>query len=152
MCIQLELTPAAGPCRAGAPSVFLVDDEPRVRDGLRNLLRSQGCSVSGEAGNGSEAFAHTGLAGSSLVLLDLALNGESGLDLIGPLRERGLRVLVCSMHEGTHMIRSALNAGANGYVTKREAAGHLIHGIEVILTGAPYLSPRTAAALAVKYG
>jgi len=152
MHIQPEQELAVKSGRGVAASVFLLDDEPRVRDGLKNLLRSQGCSVSGEAGSGSEAFAHTGLAGSSLVLLDLALNGESGLDLIKPLRERGLRVLICSMHEGAHMIRSALTAGANGYVTKREAAGHLIHCIEVILTGAPYLSPRTAAALAVKYG
>ncbi len=143
----------AAPLQALAkPSVFIVDDEPRVRAGLKNLLRSMGCAIAGEAGGGREALAHANLSSGGVVLLDLKLGDESGIDLIGPLRERGLIVLVCSMHEGAHMIRSALTAGANGYVTKREAAGHLIHGIQALLTGAPYLSPRTAAALNVKYG
>ena len=149
MCFQLEQSLAAGPSRVGAPSVFLVDDEPRVRDGLRNLLCSRGCSISGEANGGEEALAHAGLAGSSLVLLDLALGRESGFDLIAPLRARGLPVLVCSLHEGAHVIRRALAAGACGYVAKREAAGHLMQGIETILACTPYLSPRPAAALDV---
>ena len=128
-------------------SVFIVDDEPRVREGLKNLLRSMGCQVTGEGGGGREALTHPELSGSGLVLLDLALGSERGLDLIGPLRARGLPVLVCSLHEGTHMIRRALEAGATGYITKREVATHLRPGLEAVLTGTHYLSPRAAAAL-----
>jgi DNA-binding NarL/FixJ family response regulator len=135
----------AAPLQALAgPSVFIMDDEPRVRDGLKNLLRSMGWAI---AGGGREALAHANLSSGGVVLLDLALDGESGLDLIGPLRNRGLAVLVCSLHEGAHTIRRALEAGANGYLTKREAANQLRPGMEAVLTGAPYLSPRAAAAL-----
>lgn len=129
------------------PSIFLVDDEPRVRDGLKNLLCSLGCSISGEAGSIREALAHDGLVGSGLVLLDLVLGGENGIDLIAQLRQRGLPVLVCSWHGESHSIRRVLNAGANGYVTKREVANNLADGIQSVLSGLPYLSPHAAAAL-----
>ena len=90
---------------------------------------------------------HAGLSGSSLVLLDLMLGGESGLDLIAPLRARGLPVLVCSLHEGAHLIRRALAAGANGYVAKRDVADALARGIRAVLSGDAYLSPRAVTAL-----
>jgi len=74
------------------------------------------------------------------------LGDESGIDLIKHLRLRGLLVLVYSMHEGPHMIRNALEAGAGGYVTKREAAHSLAEAIRAVSTGSRYLSPRAAAA------
>jgi len=127
------------------PGLFLVDDHPLVRAGLAHLLQASGFTVSGEAGTASETLSHPALATSPLVIVDLSLGDESGVDLIKRLRLRGLSVLVYSMHEGAHIIRNALEAGAGGYVTKREAAHSLAEAIRAVCAGSRYLSPRAAA-------
>jgi len=129
------------------PQLFLVDDHPLVRAGLAHLLQASGFTVSGEAGTASETLSHPALAMNPLVIVDLSLGDESGVDLIKRLRLRGLSVLVYSMHEGAHMIRNALDAGAGGYVTKREAAHSLAEAIRAVGAGSRYLSPRAAAAV-----
>ena len=127
--------------------VFLVDDHPLVRAGLAQLLRASGLSVTGEAASGAEVLSHAALRGRPLVVVDLSLGEESGLDLIQQLCQRGLAVLVYSMHEGAQTIRHALDAGAGGYVTKREAAQSLLEAVRAVRSGSRYLSPRAAAAL-----
>ena len=130
-----------------APRIFLVDDHPLVRAALAQLLAGEGFAPAGQAGSPAEALAHPALATSQLVVVDLALGEESGIDLIKKLCARGLAVLVYSMHEGSTVIRRALEAGAGGYVTKREAAESLVAAIRAVLAGSCYLSPRAAAAL-----
>lgn len=128
------------------PQLFLVDDHPSVRAGLAHLLRAAGFAVAGEAESAAETLSHPALAMKPLVIVDLALGEESGIDLIKRLCLRGLPVLVYSMHESAHMIRHAFDAGAGGYVTKREAAHALAEGVNAVSAGARYLSPRAAAA------
>ena len=128
-----------------APSgarIFLVDDHPMVRDGLANLLRGAGFSIAGQAEDSRTALEHPALAASELAIVDLALGEESGIDLIKRLRGQGLAVLVYSMHERSDVIRQALDAGAGGYVTKREASGSLLEAIQSVRNGTPFLSPR----------
>ena len=129
------------------PRIFLVDDHPLVRAALAQLLAGAGFQPEGQAGGSAEALAHPALAASQLVVVDLALGDESGIELIKELRARGLAVLVYSMHEGSSAIRRALEAGAGGYVTKREAAESLAAAIRAVLAGDRYLSPRAEAAL-----
>lgn len=127
--------------------LFLVDDHPLVRTALAQLLAGAGFDPAGQAGTSAEALAHPALAASHLAVVDLALGEEGGIDLIRKLRARGQAVLVYSMHEESHVIRRALEAGAGGYVTKREAAESLATAIRAVLAGARYLSPRAEAAL-----
>ena len=129
------------------PRLFLVDDHPLVRTALAQLLAGAGFDPAGQAGTSAEALAHPALAASHLAVVDLALGEEGGIDLIRKLRARGMAVLVYSMHEESHVIRRALEAGAGGYVTKREAAESLATAIRAVLAGARYLSPRAEAAL-----
>ena len=129
------------------PRLFLVDDHPLVRAALAQLLEEAGFAPDGQAGTPAEALSHPALAASRLAVVDLALGEESGFDLIRKLRARGLAVLVYSMHEGPNAIRRALDAGAGGYVTKREAAESLAVAIRAVLAGGCYLSPRAEAAL-----
>lgn len=128
------------------PQLFLVDDHPLVRAGLAHLLEVSGFVVAGEAGSISETLSHPALAAKPLVIVDLSLGDESGIDLIKRLRLRGLSVLVYSMHEGSQTIRNALDAGAEGYVTKREVAQSLAEAIRAVGSGSRYLSPRAAEA------
>lgn len=127
---------------AAAPKIFLVDDHPLVREGLINLLQGAGFEIAGEADGVSEALAHPSLFNSDLVVVDLALGEKSGVDLIKRLRDRGSVVLVYSMHERSGIIRQALDAGADGYVTKREAATALLDAIRTVLAGSRFLSRR----------
>ena len=130
-----------------APRIFLVDDHPLVRAALAQLLAGAGFKPDGQAGSSAETLAHPALAASQLVVVDLALGEESGIELIKKLRARGLAVLVYSMHESSTVIRRALDAGAGGYVTKREAAESLADAIQAVLAGSRYLSPRVEASL-----
>lgn len=129
------------------PRLFLVDDHPLVRSALEQLLAGAGFAPVGQASTPAEALAHPALAASRLAVVDLALGEENGFDLIRKLRARGLEVLVYSMHEGPNAIRRALDAGAGGYVTKREAAESLAVALRAVLAGTRYLSPRAEAAL-----
>jgi DNA-binding NarL/FixJ family response regulator len=127
--------------------IFLVDDHPVVREGLANLLEGAGLVIVGEADGVAGALEHPSLLQSDLVVVDLALGEESGIDLIRHLRKRNLAVLGYSMHERSDVIRQALAAGAEGYVTKREASGALLEGIRTVLSGSRFLSPRAVRAL-----
>lgn len=127
--------------------VFLVDDHPVVRDGLTHLLQTAGFTVSGEADSAQAALAHPALSQSSLIVVDISLGEGDGVELIRQLCELGKKTLVYSMHEDASTIRHALRAGANGYVTKREAASSLAPAIAAIANGAQYLSLRAATAL-----
>lgn len=128
--------------------VFLVDDHPMVRQGLAAMLGPAGFAISGEADGPEDALTHPGLAAANVVLLDLSLEGSSGLDLIPPLCRKGLRVVVYSMHEDGGIVQRALQSGAHGYVTKREAAQSLPQAIRAVAEGERYVSPRATAQLA----
>jgi len=129
-------------------SVFLVDDHPLVRRGLAMILEQEEFRICGEAGGIQELLAHPGLAAARIVILDLSLDDENGIEIIPALRERGMLVIVYSMHDDAAVVRRALNAGAHGYITKREAGRSLIEAIRGVLDGKIYISPRSAAVLA----
>lgn len=129
--------------------ILLVEDHPLVRQGLRLLLGQAGMEICGEAESRAEALSAL-TTNPDLLLVDLTLWEESGLDLIRDLqRERpSQKVLVYSMHEDWLHIRQAFLAGAKGYVTKRELSEVLLEAIHTIMEGGSYTSPRAARAVA----
>ncbi len=135
--------------RAGKEArIFLIDDHPAVRQGLKLLLSLQSHIVCGEAGSMGETFDRIRSSAADVALLDLSLGEESGLDLIRGLRELGISVLVYSMYEDADTIEKAFAAGANGYVSKREVADRLLGAISDLLAGCRHVSPRAAQSLA----
>lgn len=138
--------------------IFLIDDHPVVRQGLSLVLSSQGHAVCGEAGSSDEALSQLELLWHEPVdrrpqvaLLDLSLGHENGQALIPTLCDRHLRVLVYSMHENGEIIEKCLDAGAEGYVSKRELGEELNRAIGQLLSGKRYLSPRAAEGLANRH-
>jgi DNA-binding NarL/FixJ family response regulator len=129
------------------PGIFLVDDHPLVRQGLAQLLAASGFNIAGQAEDITACLAHPDLVGSSVVIVDLSLAGENGIDLVHRLAGRGLDIVVYSMHESPNVIRRALTAGALGYVTKRDPPQQLIDAIQAALAGSSYHSPRVQEAL-----
>ena len=128
--------------------VLLIDDHPAVRHGLGLVLSSKSHAICGEAGSIVETLELIGSTAADIALLDLSLGEESGLDLVAPLRAHGMAVLVYSMHEDSDRIRAALDAGANGYVSKREMAEVLLAAVDQLLAGASFVSARAAQVLA----
>jgi DNA-binding NarL/FixJ family response regulator len=126
--------------------VFLVDDHPAVREGLSLLLANKGLIVCGEADHREDALRLLSTANPEVVLVDLSLGDESGIDLIEAVRESGMKILVYSMHDDAGRVEAALAAGADGYVTKREMAATLLEAIGSVLAGDCYLSPVAEAA------
>jgi DNA-binding NarL/FixJ family response regulator len=129
--------------RNGAVRVLLVDDHPVVRRGLRDVLSTEpGLDVCGEAADPREALKLLSEIECDLAIVDLSLQGPSGLELIKQLRSQypDMAVLVCSMHDEALFAERALRAGARGYVQKQEAADQVLTAVRRILGGHFYLS------------
>jgi DNA-binding NarL/FixJ family response regulator len=116
-------------------SVLIVDDHPLMRVGVRSLLPPPWCVH--EAGDPDSALALLRREPCALVLLDLALGDASGLGLVPRLRalEPAPRVLVLSSLDERLYAERALQAGADGFVSKAALAGELLQAIDTVLSG-----------------
>ena len=119
--------------------VLVIDDHPLVQEGVSAALDSLADAVTVMAARDAEqglatAAEHPDL---DLVLLDLALPGMSGFNLIGKLHERlpSLPVVVLSALEEPENVRHAINAGAMGFVPKSAATRVLLDVLQQVLEG-----------------
>ena len=109
-------------------TVLIVDDHPAVREAIRLLLETQGgVQVVASAASVSEAVALLPVRRPAVILLDISLPGENGLDAIPVFRQLdpGARVLMYSLHDEPAYAQAALRGGADGYVVKDDPAGLL---------------------------
>ncbi|HUN50073.1 MAG TPA: response regulator transcription factor [Candidatus Sulfotelmatobacter sp.] len=132
--------------------LLIVDDHPIVRDGLRRLLAARPEIALSEAATGEEALALCKSLRPQLVILDLNLPGIGGLELIGRLKaeDAALRVLVLSMHDNLVYVTRALQAGAQGYVSKQAPPEQILEAIARLARGQTYIEHRMAEELALQ--
>ena len=131
--------------------VLLVDDHAVVRSGYRRLLELQdGLQVVAEADDGDQALQLWRSTPIDVAVIDLALPGLGGLELITRLRQRdpACRLLAFSMHRDPAWAAQALRAGALGYVTKSSAPELLVQGVSVVSGGQRFVSPDVAGDMA----
>lgn len=135
--------------------VLIADDHAIVRRGLRQILQELP-DVDGidEAANGQEVLARVRKNPYDLVLLDISMPGNSGLDVLKQIKaERPkLPVLMLSMHPEEQYAIRALKAGASGYLTKESAPEQLINALTKILQGGKYVSEVLAEHIASNLG
>ena len=119
------------------PRIFLLEDHPVMRLGLKMILTERGFEVCGEAERPDQAIPMLAECGAEVAILDLSLGGELALELISDLRRRfpDLLILVYSMHDTPLFVESALRAGANGYVTKADMVDALVEAIAAVRAG-----------------
>jgi two-component system, NarL family, invasion response regulator UvrY len=125
-------------------SVLLVDDHPVVRQGLGRVLAAEFPDLRlSEAVDGESAFDKMRAAAFHLVLLDLALPGDSGLAVLRRMRREfpAVPVLVVSMHPADQFAQRALQAGAAGYLAKGADTRELVRAVHAVLAGERYLPP-----------
>lgn len=129
-------------------TVFLVDDHPVLARGLAALLEDTGFEVTGIASSPAGAIAALSVAPTDLVVVDLSLEDGHGQDLVVALHQKwpALGIVVYSVNEDLGPIRRALEAGARGYVTKREHPEVLVGCLEVVRGGGTFLSPLASRA------
>jgi two-component system, NarL family, invasion response regulator UvrY len=131
--------------------ILIADDHPLFREGLRHILA--GCpdfTVAGEAGNGQEVLEKVWNNEYDMVLLDIAMPGTPGLEVLKRLKNEKpkLPVLVLSMYPEEQYAVRVIKAGASGYLTKESASEELVTAIRRIAGGRKYITSSLAERLA----
>jgi DNA-binding NarL/FixJ family response regulator len=124
--------------------VFLADDHRLVRAGIRSLLADLGdVEVVGEADDGQQALQRLLETRPDVALIDIAMPGLNGLDLVARLGRElpATRLVVLSMHSSAAHVTQALRAGVSGYLLKDAAVEELPVLLRAVTRGETYLSP-----------
>lgn len=128
--------------------LVIVDDHKLLREAITELVNSEpGLEVVAAVGDAREAAAVVAELAPDLVLLDLSLPRGGALGLVQQLHSRGRPlIIIVSMHERPEYVRSAIAAGARGYVFKASTHKHLIDAIHRVMAGETYIDPKVAVA------
>ena len=131
--------------------VYLVEDFPILRDGLRTILEGAGHRVVGEADHPTPAVADMARLQPPVAVVDLRLDHHSGIEVLEQVQRRHLRtrVILLSLTEHARDVVEALRLGASGYLLKESHADELLNAVESVASGGRYLDQR-AQQLAVE--
>ena len=127
--------------------ILIVDDHEVLRDGVKRVFDKQpGKSTFGEASTVHEALRLVREQEWDIVVLDISLGGQSGLEVLKELKQTRPRlpVLILSMHSGEQFARRALKAGASGYITKDSPRAELVKAVNKVMSGGRYISAAVA--------
>jgi DNA-binding NarL/FixJ family response regulator len=138
---------------AGKLTVLLVDDHALVRKGFRRILEDDpAIVVVGEASDGTEAVRLAGELRPTVIVMDCALPGLSGIEAARRIRESQpeAKILMLSMHAEDTLVRQALEAGASGYILKNAMDLDLNNAIRRVAAGKRVLDPQLVKPDALK--
>jgi DNA-binding NarL/FixJ family response regulator len=131
--------------RNRAIRVFIADDHPVVRDGLRlTIERSrQDIVVVGEASDGMEVLKAARTKPADVFILDITMPNLNGIETARELLKRApaAKVIMLSLHSTKAVVEEALAAGARGYLTKETATRNVVEAVTEVHAGRYYLCP-----------
>lgn len=119
-------------------TILIIDDHPLFREGLKTLLaRQPGYQVVGEAGSGVEGLTKARELRPDLVLMDISLPDENGIEVTRNLLRvlSNTKVAIISMHSKIDYITEAFKVGARGYVVKESATERLLECLDAVSRG-----------------
>ena len=119
-------------------TILIVDDHALFREGLKAIIgRIARYEVVAEAGSGRAALGLAKRLKPDLVLVDMSLPDQSGIELTAEMLKLSskIRIMIVSMHSKVDYIVKAFQAGAKGYVVKESASEKLLQGIDTVLKG-----------------
>ncbi|WP_437730102.1 response regulator [Sorangium sp. So ce1335] len=128
--------------------IFLVDDHPIVRDGLKALIDAQpDMTVVGEAADGLSAVEAVTQLEPDIVLMDITMPKLGGAEATARIKRArpAVQVVALTGYEDKVNVQAVLQAGASGYVIKMARAAELVRAIHAVAEGGVYLDPAMAA-------
>lgn len=128
--------------------ILIVDDHALVRLGLMTLIDDQpGLKVVGEAGTAAEAIRQVDTLHPDIVLMDIRMPGEGGIEATREIRSRfpKTRVIILTSFADDELVLRAIQAGADGYVLKQADNEELLRAIAAVSRGEALVDPATTA-------
>lgn len=133
--------------------ILTIDDHDIVLEGIKGIFaKPTGVAEFGEARNRDEALQHVRDKNWDIAVLDISLDGHSGLDVLKEIKEirPHLPVLMLSMYAESQYAKRAFKAGAAGYVTKGSSSDELRSAILKVIKGGRYVSSKMAEQMVVE--
>ena len=130
--------------------VLIVDDHAVVRAGIRLLLEQEpDIEPVGEAGTGREAVFQARSLKPDVILMDVVMPDQTGLEVLPTLlhEQPEVKVMLLSMQDDPRYVREAFEAGASGYVLKEAADNEVVAAIREVAAGGHYVHPELGARL-----
>jgi len=134
-------------------TVYLVDDQRILREGLRALLELDGSiQVVGEAADGRAALDGILAVQPEVVLMDVTMPDLNGIDAAQILTQKApqIKVIILSVHSDSEHVYRAFQAGATGYLLKESAGAEVLAAVRAAKQDRRYVSPKIADALALR--
>ncbi|MET0058985.1 response regulator [Dehalococcoides mccartyi] len=132
-------------------NILIVDDHPIVRAGMKSILNAEkGMLTLDEAQNARETMLKVSSNNYDLILLDLTLPDNQGLNLLKDIKtiKKHTPILVLSVHPEEQYGIRCIKAGASGFISKESAPFELIKAIRKVQAGGRYISPALAEIMA----
>ncbi len=127
--------------------VYLADDHPVVRNGIRGLLEANAdVEIVGEAADGETAIREVPELAPDVVVMDVSMPNLGGAEATERIKKDcpSTQIVILTMYEESGYVKRLLNAGAVGYVLKRSAADNLVQAVRNAATGQTYIDPTVA--------
>jgi DNA-binding NarL/FixJ family response regulator len=127
------------------PRVLIVDDHTFIRRGIQSILESSGeWQYCGEAENGVAAIRMAAQLKPDVIVMDVSMPGLNGLEATRVIHEAqpDIKILLLTLHDSLEVMRSAFQAGAQGFLLKSEAEQELVRALESVTGKNLYISPK----------
>jgi DNA-binding NarL/FixJ family response regulator len=133
--------------------VLIAEDHAVIADGMRHLLAARDFEVVASARDGAEAVRLAAELKPDLILLDIVMPQLNGVDAARAIIQNDpeARVIMLSMYSDSERVYQSLQAGARGYVLKRDLSEDLIEAMRLVATGGRYLSPSVTDTVITDY-
>jgi two-component system, NarL family, response regulator DegU len=136
-------------------TVFIADDHPVFRKGLRDIIEAEGrLRLLGEAGNGSEALQAIEQLRPQVAVLDLNMPGMTGLEIAEKISQKSLPVALVflTLYDDDAFFNRAMDLGVSGYLLKDTVAADIVSCIISVHNGDVFISPTLSGSAVRRYG